>query len=490
MQSDSEKKRIGIWIRVSTEDQARGESPEHHEERARAYALAKGWDVAEIYRLEGKSGKSVLEYPESQKMLKDAESGRIEALIFSKLARLARNTKELIELSDRFQEIGVDMVSLQESIDTSTPAGRLLYTVIAALTQWEREEISERVAASVPIRAKLGKSTGGAAVFGYEWKENHLVPHPEEAPIRKKIYETYLKEQRVATTARVLSEAGYRTRKGAKFTAPTVERLIRDTTAKGVRIANRTKSLGEGKAWKLKPESEWVTTPVEPIVEEELWNQCNEILDRHKRKLGGKPKPRKTSYLFTGYLFCHCGGVMRVSSNNRKKYVCQKCRNKIPVEDLEEIYRGELERFFVSTEEIDKQLQSAQLHAQSQSDLIKVLDKELASIEKQTDALIDLYSKGAINADSFAERNEPLQQRKAEIQTERNKLQGEADLLKIDLLNANLISEEGVKLSQRWKKMDFREKRTLVETITGQITIGTEDIHIELYCLPSLLKDT
>src|SRR4029434_9137282 len=91
---------VGIWIRVSTEDQARGESPEHHEKRARFYAEAKGWKVVELYDLSGVSAKSVMDYAEAKRMLAHIESGRITGLIFSKLARLARNTRELLEFSD------------------------------------------------------------------------------------------------------------------------------------------------------------------------------------------------------------------------------------------------------------------------------------------------------------------------------------------------------------------------------------------------------
>src|ERR1051325_8672776 len=110
-------KRVGIWIRVSTEDQAKGDSPEIHEERARAYAKAKGWDVVEVYDLaglKGWSGKTIKEHPHCKRMLADINPGHIPGLIFSKLARLARNTRELLELADEFRDLGADMISLQE----------------------------------------------------------------------------------------------------------------------------------------------------------------------------------------------------------------------------------------------------------------------------------------------------------------------------------------------------------------------------------------
>ncbi|MCX6168713.1 MAG: recombinase family protein [Ignavibacteriales bacterium] len=473
-------KSIGIWIRVSTEDQVKGESPEHHEKRARYYAESKEWNIKEVYKLEAVSGKSVMEHPETQRMLSDIKSGKITGIIFSKLARLARNTKELLEFAEIFRKYNADLISLQESIDTSTPAGRLFYTMIAAMAQWEREEIAERVAASVPVRARMGKPLGGQAPFGFQWLDKKLIPDPKEAPIRKLMYELFIEHKRKKTVARLLNESGYRTRNSSKFSDTTVMRLLQDSSAKGLRRANYTKSLGANKKWELKPPSDWVFIEIEPIISEELWNQCNQILDE-QQKANHRPT-KKATHLFTGFVFCDCetnGNKMYVPSNS-PKYICQKCHNKIGISDLESIFHEQLKSFLLSPKEMMQYLNTADHSIREKEELLTTLLKEQSKIKLEMDKLVQLHLAGELPKTGFGSHYKPLDERYIQMENQIPELQAEIDFLKIQFLSSDEILREAKDLYDRWETFNSDEKRKIIETITDKITIGQNDISIQL----------
>ncbi len=479
----AQKKRVGIWIRVSTDKQVEDESPEHHEKRARLYAEAKGWEVTEIYRLDGLSGKSTFDLPIAKTMLRDLQSGHIEALVFSKLARLGRNTKELLEFSDIFQKAGGDLISLAESIDTSSPAGRMFFTIIAALAQWEREEIAARVAASVPIRAQLGKPLGGAAPYGYTWKGDEIVDgkeknkklviNQEEAPVLKLMYELFTEHKRKKTVGRLLNEKGFRTRNGSEFSDTTVGRLLRDSTPKGERIANYTKSLGDGKAWVVKPESEWVRMPCPAIIPETLWEECNRILDQQEKT---RKKPvKKAVHLFTGIVFCDCGGKMLVPSDS-KKYICNLCKNRIAMDDLEEIYYGNLKSYLMTDENIEKFLSRANATISEKEQRLDTMQQEAKRLQAEMDKTMQLYLDGEIPKEGFGKYYNPLDQQLKQIEIAVPDIQAEIDFLKIEFLNSDLVIKEAQNLYDRWPTIIPEEKRSIVEDITERITVGKEEI--------------
>ncbi|HLP32163.1 MAG TPA: recombinase family protein [Bacteroidia bacterium] len=478
------QKSVGLWIRVSTDFQVRDESPEHHEKRGRLYAEAKGWDVKEVYRLDALSGKSILDYSEAKRMLNDIKKGHITGLIFSKLARLARNTKELLEIAEIFKECDADLVSLQEAIDTSTPAGRLFYTMFGAMAQWEREEIADRVAASVPIRAKLGKPLGGQATFGYRWDGKELVIAENEAPIRKLVYELFKEHKRKGTVARLLNEMGYRTRNKSKFTDTTVGRLLRDTSAIGIRRANYTKSLGEGKKWVMKPESEWVTSTCPAIVDEDLWNECNAILDQQEST--GKKPAKRVAHLFSGIVLCECGGKMYVPSDSTK-YTCYKCRKqRIATDDLEDIYYRNLKTFLLTDQQLETFVAKADQTIQSKEVELKLLENESKRIENEMQDLLKLHTRKEIPTDGFGKFYAPLDTQLKQIEEAKPKLQAQIDFIKMEALNSGQLLHEAKTLYDRWPTLELESKRYIVEEITQNVTIGSEEISIKFSYTPSL----
>ena len=479
-------KKVGIWVRVSTDMQVKGESPKHHEERARMYAKIKEWDVVEVYSLLDVSGKSVKGHPETDRMMADIRSKKITGLVFSKLARLSRDLKQLGEFSEFFQANDADLISLDEALDTSTPAGRMLYNIIGTFAQWEREEISDRVAKSVPIRAKLGKSLGGEAPFGFKWVNKKLELDEKEAPIRKLIHELFVEEKRKRRVAKILTERGYRTRKGSAFTDTTIDRLLKDPVAKGMRRVNYTKSTGDGKKWELKPKEEWEFIKVPRIISDELWDSCNKILD--EMSASRTKVRRKSVHLFSSVLKCECGGSMYLRSRS-PKYVCQKCKNKIAPDDLEEIYQSQLKQFLFSEDEIKKHIKNEQFQIEDKLKLIDVLKTKIEKLKSRIQETFDLYHDGQIKKESFKDYHAPLEEELNQKEKELIETQGFVDAHQVQSISNEQVLTEAKDLHGYWSTFNKEQKKIIIETITESIIVGDKDIAINLSYIPTLTKN-
>ncbi|MCE1169532.1 MAG: recombinase family protein [Sphingobacteriia bacterium] len=476
------KKQVGIWIRVSTEDQAKGDSPEHHEARAKMYAEVKDWEVIEVYHLEAVSGKAVLHHPEAERMLKDISSGKITGLIFSKIARLARNTRELLQIADIFREYNADLISLQESIDTSTPAGRFFYTLISAMAQWEREEIASRVSASIPIRAKLGKSLGGQAPYGYEWRDKKLFINQDEATIRGLIYDLFLEHKRRKTVANILNQKGYRTRNGSEFSDTTITRLLEDPIAKGIRRANYTESTGNNKQWKLKNKEEWVFNEAPAIISEEKWDKVNSILTEQSKDR--KQPLNKKTHLFTSFVSCSCGNKMYLPSNS-PKYTCNNCKNKINQEDLEDIFHQQLTDYIITEENIKHYINASESVISEKEKLLKTLQKEAQKIQTRLDNLIELHLNKELATDGFRNHYNPPFEQLQQIQAQIPLIEGEILALRQNEENSKYLFNEAQNLYSKWQTFSRDEKRNIIESITDSIIVDNEDIVINLkYLMP------
>ncbi|MFO1486419.1 MAG: recombinase family protein [Verrucomicrobiaceae bacterium] len=484
--SESDSKRVGIWIRVSTEEQAEGDSPDHHRTRAEMYAKSRGWKVVEIYDLAGVSGKSVAGHPEAQRMMADIKRGHIQALVFSKLARLTRNAKELMEFSEFFQVYKADLVSLGESIDTSSPAGRLFFNLVGCMAQWEREEIADRIKSSVLVRAKMGKPLSGKAPYGYMWKDKKLVPHAEEAPVRRLIYELFDQYKRIKTVARTLNTRGYRTRNKKQWSDTAVRFQLRDPTPKGIHRRNYTTNVG--KKLVNKPESEHIFNEVEAIVSAELWERCNAQLDARYMKRQRRPA-KLPAHIFSGFVTCHCGGKMYVPIRT-PKYTCQKCRNNISCQDLEEIFMEEVKGYLVKPENVQAYLKKAGTTLTEKQTLLNKRQKEAEKLNQDTERMLRLYLDNNIGAEDFKKFNQPLSDQRDQLGEELIRIQAEIDVLKIDNLSSEQMVTEALDLHGRWPEMNLEEKRRVAELMVRTIIIGDGEIEFNLIQLSSFQEIT
>jgi site-specific DNA recombinase len=166
------------YVRVSTEDQAReGVSLEAQIERIRAFAVATGRELTEIVSDAGLSAKS-LERPGLAKVLAGVRTHEVSAVIVLKLDRLTRSVRDLADLLEMFEDAGAALVSCQESLDTGTASGRLMLHLLASVSQWEREAISERTAFALRHKRRAGNAYGRVP-FGFERVGDKLVAVPQ-----------------------------------------------------------------------------------------------------------------------------------------------------------------------------------------------------------------------------------------------------------------------------------------------------------------------
>lgn len=185
------KMRVGIYTRVSTDEQVDGFSLAAQESRCEALAVAKGWDVGQIYSDLARSGKD-LKRPQYEAMIKDLEAGLIQGVIVFKLDRLSRSPKDTYTIIEQFNKYQWALCSVSESLDISSPAGVMLVQVLASFAQFERATIKARMVEGFEQARKEGGKLGGdeAGLFGYRRNEQGQIVIDEiEAKVIRRLFE-------------------------------------------------------------------------------------------------------------------------------------------------------------------------------------------------------------------------------------------------------------------------------------------------------------
>jgi len=216
------------YARVSTDEQAReGVSLEAQQTRIRAYAQAKDLPLGDILVDEGRSGKD-LKRPALQDLLARCDRGDVAHVIVWKLDRLTRRTRHLLSLvEDTFLAKHIELHSVSESLDTSTPHGRFVLTLFGGLAQMERELIGERTRSALAFKRENGQPTSHPPLgFRVNGNRRRMVPIPAELEIVQWILHRWRSGLSYRAIAAKLNENGAPTKQGARWYHGTVARIV------------------------------------------------------------------------------------------------------------------------------------------------------------------------------------------------------------------------------------------------------------------------
>ena len=220
-------KAIG-YVRVSTDRQAEhGVSLEAQEAKIRAMATVQGAALHEMIVDGGESAKN-LNRPGLRRLIAMVERGKIEAVIVAKLDRLTRSVKDLCGLLELFEKRKVALISVAESLDTGSAAGRLVITIMGAVSQWEREAIGERTRDALRHKRTSGERVGNIR-FGFRLSPDgkHVEPDPAEQAVLTEIRHLRQNGHTLRGIAAALNHQALRTRCGSAWRLEHVARIIK-----------------------------------------------------------------------------------------------------------------------------------------------------------------------------------------------------------------------------------------------------------------------
>ena len=441
-----------IYIRVSTDAQREeGYSIDAQKEMLTAYCVSKGIKKYEYYIDGGFSGSNI-DRPELKRLIEDVKNGKINCVLVYKLDRLSRSQKDTLYLiEDVFNPHNVDFISLNESMDTSTPLGRLMLGILSAFAQLERENIKERTSMGMKERVKEGYWMGGGRVpFGYDYDQSLgiLVPNRDAETVRR-IYELYLDGYSLNAISRML---------GLRY-----EKLARQIL---MRKSNAGYIVYNGEEYKGKHEA---------IISLETYEKAMQKMQERSGKFKGSAQN-----LLTGLVRCGvCGAKMRYQMWGKQGYrlVCYSkdkskphlvkdpnCTNGgIWAVELEDVVKEDL--FSIGLKTSNKKMNT-------EKDVLEILRENETKATEKLKRLYNLYAVAA--DDALKETIDEAKKSLAEIQSQINREEKQKILSK----NRREIRKRLSTLRESWEYMTDKERRKVVESCVEEITVANDNVDI------------
>ena len=388
---DKEKKIAGIYIRVSTEDQAReGFSLGEQKEKLLQLCKFKEYEVFKVYQGAGISAKNMEDRPAFQEMLADMKKGKINYIVAYKLDRVTRSVRDLEELISQLERYNTYLVCDRDDVNTSTANGRFFIRMLTVLSQLEIEIVSERTKFGLNGAIKSGHLPG-IVPLGYKKDNNKKTVIDETTKdIVIRIFNMYLEGKSYQQISNTLN--------AEKVMYP---KHWRDTTI--MKMIDNKVYMGDYEKVKTdNKEKVLYMNVVEPIISRAMWNKAQYQKEKNQRAY-----TRDRVYLFFQKLKCpKCNRIMKCKGSGgiKKKYMyytCEHCKLYYREDLVEEC----LENFILDLVEYDMTVKKYffPILADKKGTNTEKYDKEIDMLEKQKARIKKAYLSGIVKMEDFSE---------------------------------------------------------------------------------------
>ena len=472
MNMDEKIKSDGIYIRVSTFDQAReGFSLREQEERLKEFCKFKRYNIYKVYQDAGISAKND-KRPAYQEMIEDVKKGNINVIVALKLDRLTRSVYDIEKLMKFVNDYECDIDCMADEPNTTTSNGRMVMRIMTSVSQNEIEKCSERTKFGMAGAIKNGHIPNRTGL-GFKRENKKLVPDPLTKDIIVRIFDLYLEGKSHQAIANIYNKEKVLGK--TNWYDSTIQKILSNELYKGDYVnGKRTKH------------PTYYENVIEPIVSKEKWESC-----QYQKLRNARHYERTATYLFTNKLKCSkCGNFLgghATTKTNGKKYYYYKCNTC-------KTYFNEID--------IEKELKAFMLELAKQDDLInnyytpfiksKLEDKtedykkEIKDLDKQLDRIKTAYIKGVVKLEDFDKEIKHIEYQKSDLE-KRQKGQKQYEDLSFTLNDLLIIQDiqeiefyTNPDVLNNWSNKSKEDKQKIIGKYIDNITIEKKNNKFEI----------
>ena len=469
---DEKIKSAGIYIRVSTFDQAReGFSLREQEERLKEFCKFKRYNIYKVYQDAGISAKND-KRPAYQEMIEDVKKGNINVIVALKLDRLTRSVYDIEKLMKFVNDYECDIDCMADESNTTTSNGRMVMRIMTSVSQNEIEKCSERTKFGMAGAIKNGHIPNRTGL-GFKRENKKLVPDPLTKDIIVRIFDLYLEGKSHQAIANIYNKEKVLGK--TNWYDSTIQKILSNELYKGDYVnGKRTKH------------PTYYENVIEPIVSKEKWESC-----QYQKLRNARHYERTATYLFTNKLKCSkCGNFLgghATTKTNGKKYYYYKCNTC-------KTYFNEID--------IEKELKAFMLELAKQDDLInnyytpfiksKLEDKtedykkEIKDLDKQLDRIKTAYIKGVVKLEDFDKEIKHIEYQKSDLE-KRQKGQKQYEDLSFTLNDLLIIQDvqeiefyTNPDVLNNWSNKSKEDKQKIIGKYIDNITIEKKNNKFEI----------